>query len=300
MKASRRIAGVTLLCVWALSATSWAQPVSETVTRINVTTKDFYGRRSEGYNVVTIFKPAGEGPFPVVMINHGRPGDAARATWERVKYSEISTMLVARGFVVVLPTRMGYGSNTASGDPEDEISCTRATPQGYMASFNAAADQIEQAAAWAQTLPYVQPGQVYVIGISVGGAAVVAAGARPIPGVKAIVNFAGGIGGKPSSNPGEPCSGPSLESSFSSFGGAHGTIPELWLYTENDEFFGPRVSKRMYEGFTKAGGKAEFKMMPAWKDKGHGWFNQNPTGWMDSIVIPFFEQSGLVRGQKPS
>ena len=43
----------------------------------------------------------------------------------------------------------------------------------------------------------------------------------------------------------------------------------LWIYIENDTFFGPDLSKRMHEAFTAAGGTAEYHLVPPFGNEGH-------------------------------
>lgn len=43
----------------------------------------------------------------------------------------------------------------------------------------------------------------------------------------------------------------------------------LWIYTSNDTFFGPELSKRMHAAFTTAGGKAEYHLLPPFGNEGH-------------------------------
>jgi invasion protein IalB len=43
----------------------------------------------------------------------------------------------------------------------------------------------------------------------------------------------------------------------------------LMIYTENDTYFGPELTKRMHDAFVAAGGNAEFKMLPAFGSDGH-------------------------------
>jgi hypothetical protein len=43
----------------------------------------------------------------------------------------------------------------------------------------------------------------------------------------------------------------------------------LWIYAENDTFFGPALSKRMHEAYTGAGGNAEYYMLPPFGSDGH-------------------------------
>jgi hypothetical protein len=43
----------------------------------------------------------------------------------------------------------------------------------------------------------------------------------------------------------------------------------LMIYTENDTFFGPALSKRLYEAWTEAGGTAEYHLLAPFKKDGH-------------------------------
>jgi hypothetical protein len=43
----------------------------------------------------------------------------------------------------------------------------------------------------------------------------------------------------------------------------------LWIYIENDTFFGPALSMRMREAFTAAGGKVEYRLVPPFGSEGH-------------------------------
>jgi hypothetical protein len=43
----------------------------------------------------------------------------------------------------------------------------------------------------------------------------------------------------------------------------------LWIYIENDTFFGPALSKRMHQACTEAGGSAEYHLLPPFGSDGH-------------------------------
>jgi hypothetical protein len=43
----------------------------------------------------------------------------------------------------------------------------------------------------------------------------------------------------------------------------------LWIYTENDTFFGPALSGKMHAAYTGAGGSAEYHMLPPFGSDGH-------------------------------
>ena len=51
--------------------------------------------------------------------------------------------------------------------------------------------------------------------------------------------------------------------------GSTARVPTLWIYTQNDTFFGPALSKSMFEAFTTAGGIGEYHLLPAFKEDGH-------------------------------
>lgn len=274
--------------------TSYAQPqqsnkYTETITSVIVSAKDGYGKESKDNIVVTIFKPTtGEGPFPVIVVNHGRPDDALRATMVRTRFSTISPYLVEKGFVVVVPTRLGYGNQTASGDPEQFGFCNNPV---FQAAFEAVASQVLGVVDVVKTLPYVIPDQIFLIGGSVGGMGVVAAAAKNPSTVRAVVNFAGGHGGRPG-NPDQPCSAYQLERAAKAFGQSKSQIPSLWIYNENDKLFSPRLANSWFNAFTEAGGKAEFRMMGPYGNDGHDFFEKAPQLWGD-MVMEFLGRNGL-------
>ena len=61
----------------------------------------------------TIFKPPGEGPFPLVIFNHGHsPGSMLFSYWqERERAILFTREMLKRGYVVVLPMRKGYAGS---------------------------------------------------------------------------------------------------------------------------------------------------------------------------------------------
>ena len=43
----------------------------------------------------------------------------------------------------------------------------------------------------------------------------------------------------------------------------------LWIYTRNDSYFGPNLSKRMADAFQAAGGNVEYHLLPDFGADGH-------------------------------
>jgi hypothetical protein len=58
----------------------------------------------------TLFKPNGDGPFPLVVINHGKATGDPRFQ-ARARYLLAATEFVARGYVVAMPMRRGFSKS---------------------------------------------------------------------------------------------------------------------------------------------------------------------------------------------
>src|SRR5438093_304979 len=112
------------------------------------------------------------------------------------------------------------------------------------------------------------PMQTTVVGQSAGGFGAMALASLNPPGVRAIIVFSGGRGGHAEGKPNNNCAPDRLVETVAEFGRT-ARIPMLWIYLENDTFFGPALSKRMYEAFRAAGGKVEYHLLPPFDDDGH-------------------------------
>ena len=127
-----------------------------------------------------------------------------------------------------------------------------------------------------QQRPFVAKDRSVVIGQSYGGATAVTVASLNPPGVVAAINFAGGGGGNPKTQPERPCAPNRLETMFGQYG-ATAKLPMLWVYTENDQYFGPKHPKEWFEAFRKAGGNGEFIQFPPHGSDGHALFTAFPA-----------------------
>ena len=84
-------------------------------------------------------------------------------------------------------------------------------------------------------------------------------------GVVGIVSLSGGAGAV---EPGRNCDEDALVSVIGSYG-LSSRVPTLWLYAENDTFFGPSVVQRMHAAYAQAGGAAEVHVFGRLKEDGH-------------------------------
>jgi dienelactone hydrolase len=242
-------------------------PLNEQVFRVAVS-----GNGAESHIVVTLFRPRGSGPFPLVVINHGSPRNAlARRLVSRYVYRAASTEFVNRGYAVALPTRRGYGDSGGEW-AENYGSCN--SPDYYAAGLETARDITATVNAMA-TLPFIDRTRVVLVGHSAGGWGSLAAITEPPAGTVAVINFAAGRGSR---GPENVCGEQRLIEAAARYG-ERAKIPSLWIYSENDKFFGPRLAQALFAAYKKGGAKAEFVTAPATGDDGHNYFLRDVSNW---------------------
>jgi dienelactone hydrolase len=267
-----------------------AKDLQEETARITVTVKDLYGRAETKIIPIAIYRPEGKGPFPLVVFNHGRAVAAKRAAQGRSRPENLARYLVAKGFVVMAPTRAGYAETYGDFDPEFNGPCNsmRVEPMSIAAS-----DQVLATVEFAKTLPYVDAGRWIVGGQSVGGLVAVATVGRNPPGLLAGINFSGGTGGDPDANPGRPCL-PSVIQNYWGSLAKTAQAPMLWMYWSNDKYWGQDPPKQWHSAWTLAGAKAQFVQFSPSGDDGHNGLNADMNSWLP-VVDKFLAQLGFTK-----
>lgn len=203
----------------------------------------------------TIFKPPGNGPFPLVIMNHGKALGNPRSQ-NRDRFLVISREFVKRGYAVAVPMRSGFSKST--GDYVDP-GCNM-TAHGQLQ-----ADDLQGALEYLRMQAWVDPERIIVAGQSYGGLTALAFGTRQFPGVKGLINFAGGLKMHGGSCQWEA----SLEQAFASYG-SKTPLPSLWFYGENDHHFGPALATRLHHAYVRAGGAARLVAYGPFKKDAHG------------------------------
>lgn len=227
----------------------------------------------------TVFRPldqsaSGDSPArrPLVVINHGTDA-ATRESVSMPVFYWLSRWFVERGYAVVLPQRRGHG---ATGGPFAEAADSCFDPDHYRAG-QMAADDIEPALKFMASQPFIDASRIVVAGVSSGGWASLALGARTLPGVRAIINFAGGRGAYAWGRRSAVCGADQLVAAAAAFG-RDAAIPTLWLYARNDHSFGPALAKRMAGAWSANGGSAEFHLLGPYGADGHALADDH-AGW---------------------
>ncbi|MBR0750847.1 dienelactone hydrolase family protein [Bradyrhizobium jicamae] len=221
-----------------------------------------------------LVRPIGDGPFPLVIMNHGVSLNARdRSFFPLVEFRDAAMWFAQRGYLVVAPVGTGYGA-AAIDIPERGIYGPFFSKVGKCTNPNFLDPGLAVAQVDLWIIDYmaaekrIVPKDVIVVGQSAGGWASIALSSLNPPQVKAIITFAAGRGGRVDGKPNNNCGPDKLVEATGVFGQTS-RVPMLWLYIENDTFFGPDLSKRMHEAFTRAGGRAEYHLLPPWRDEGH-------------------------------
>ena len=220
-----------------------------------------------------LFRPPGEGPFPLAVIAHASIQNVLRrAQMPQPEYRALAAWLVARGFAVLVPERPGHGA-TGGKYLEDQGGCDEAD---YAKSGRATADEIATAMGFVRKQSFIRPEGMIVIGHSAGGWGALALAGEDPKEVAAIIAFAPGRGGHANDFPNRVCAPHSLIAAAGEFGkGAR--VPVSWLVAANDTYFSPVLSRQLADAFRNGGGKVDFRPLAAYGSEGH-WLAETEGG----------------------
>jgi len=208
----------------------------------------------------TVFRPPGEGPFPLVLMNHGTTrNELERIYFPLLEFNAAAEWFAERKYAVVAPQRPGHGD---TGGPFYEEVAPCDDPQFREAGM-AVAEADTVALGFMTAQPFIEGGDIIVMGQSAGGFGSLALASQNPPGLRAMINFAGGRTCR--ENPHAPERLIEVAAEFC----RTARIPMLWIYTQNDLYFPPQVSKPMFEACRAAGADVEYHLLPAFEDNGH-------------------------------
>lgn len=230
----------------------------------------------------TIFRPAGMGPFPLVVINHGKsPGKPAFQG--RARFEAQTAEFLRRGYAVALPMRQGFSK---SGGVYVGGGCD------FHANGIKQAEDVVAALDYLVQRPYVDPLRIVVVGQSYGGLSTMALSAIGYPGVLGVVNFAGGLRN-------DKCPGweNGLIDAFGDYGRT-ARYPSLWIYGDNDSFWPWPLPERMFNNYksyaTGRAADARFIDVGEFETDSHKLFSSRKglALWLPEVGA-FFRQLGL-------
>src|SRR5437879_8566446 len=220
-----------------------------------------------------LFRPAGEGPFQLAVIAHATTQNALRrAQMSQPEYRALAAFLVARGFAVLVPERLGHGA-TGGKYLEDQGGCDDAD---YAHAARATAEQIALPLEFLRAQSFIRKDGAVVLGHSAGGWGALALAGEDPGSVSAIIAFAPGRGGHADDFPGQVCAEHTLLASVGAFGKV-ARVPVTWLVAANDTYFSADLSRRLAGAFRGSGGKVEFDVLPPSGSEGH-WLIETESG----------------------
>lgn len=116
------------------------------------------GLRIQAY----LYKPDGDGPFPVVIYNHGSRVGRER---DSLPFEYIGALLSHARYTVLVPERRGYGRSDGLTWPEAVGNDKRR----FVARLHEETDDVLAAVDYLRTLPFVDPKRIGIMGWSFGG-----------------------------------------------------------------------------------------------------------------------------------
>ncbi len=223
-----------------------------------------------------LYKPKGDGPFPVFLWNHGSEREPKTG-------AAFSKFWVPQGFVVFAPIRSGHGSNPGEWIMDQQKHVRNPdSREGFhqlLALHERANNDVVAAYRWIATQPFVDSKRIVVAGGSFGGIQTLLTAERDSTehlGVKCFVAMAPAA---------QSWRNPNWASTLSS-AVDKARAPIFILQAQNDydlgpsEKLGPRLTAKVFPN--------RYKIFPAHGDpndhqQGHAGFYTDPEAWGDDV-----------------
>ena len=225
-----------------------------------------------------VYKPAGAGPFPTVLYNHG----ASAGMLNNQAFELIGPLLNARGWAMFAPYRRGQGTSSDAGPyVMDEIEAARARggpelgaqTMARLLSTEQLQDQLA-ALAWLKKQPFARPTQIAVMGNSFGGIETVLGAEHA--GYCAAVDASGAA---------ESWDGARDLQSIMLHAVQHSKVPIFFFQAENDYNLAP--SRTLYAAMKRLNKPAEIRIYPPYgegPEGGHSLPYRGASIWIDDAV----------------
>ena len=245
---------------------------------------------------VVTYKPAGPGPFPLLIFHHGSTGRGTDPSlFSRPNDPRpIAEWFTPRGWAVVAPSRRGRGGSEGLYDEgffvDRELGYT-CEEERSLAGADRALRDIDAATDAILALPFVDRARFMVGGISRGGALTIAWSGRHPDLPRAAINFVGGwLGtGCPTAT--------AVNRSLLNRGVGY-RQPSIWLYGEGDPFYPLAHTRANFAAFEAAGGKGSFhEYTPPPGVSGHG-IASVPALW-SATMETYLAERGLPATASP-
>jgi dienelactone hydrolase len=228
----------------------------------------------------TLYKPLGDGPFPLVIFNHGSTGmgkvplDRTENPWG------FGVSLVRKGMALLVPMRRGRGKS--EGEYREPYECTL---DHSRLGIRYASESLDAVYEFVKNQTWVARDKIILAGNSRGGILSVIYAAERHDAAIAVINFVGGwVSDKCSSE-----AGMDINASLFSEAGKKAKAPNLFLYATRDSFYSVSSIYTLTDAFLRAGGIVDLKMYDMDVGaNGHALFYQYWRKWnsdLDEFLI---------------
>jgi dienelactone hydrolase len=244
--------------------------------------------QSSGENLLLeamVYRPSGPGPFPLVVIDHGKPALHGNASDYQPRFEAAAHWFVEHGFAVTVLARRGYGRS--QGTISDIVgSCS---DMDYYATARQTARDTEGLIVFMRQQSFIDPAQIIAVGHSHGGLGVLGLATIAPRGLVGAISFAGGSGAWGSR--GKFCNGRDHLVAAMRKLGSETKLPELWLYALNDDTFDPALAAEMQQAFNSVAARpALLVTLPAAAPNGHMLFPSGNAPVWGPHVQQFLDQ----------
>ena len=213
------------------------------------------------------FKPKGEGPFPLAIVNHGSTGNGKNPAIAKLTFVDtaIAQFLKDRGYLVVVPQRRGRGKSDGLYDEgfsdkrEEGYSCSTSRS---LAGAERAITDLEQIIKSLIKRPDVKSGPILLVGVSRGGILSMAYAGRHPDQISGVINFVGGWMGERCVNGAEI-----NDTLFTQAAKFPNTT--LSLYGKNDPFYSTKHTGERFQTFRYHGGRGTYMVFDVPGGNGH-------------------------------
>jgi dienelactone hydrolase len=271
------------LCLTVLGpAPSKAEPVRELVW-IPMLDQGVFGPRQIRLEA-SLYRPAGPGPHPVVVFNHGSSGGPIPAVYTETA-QVLAGFLNARGVAMLAPMRRGRG-NSQGSNKEEPSPCTVEGAQHGMAY---AAGAVDATFEFLRTQPWADMNRVVLAGHSRGGILGLAYAAEHPRLVRGVINFSGGWNN-------DTCGDADINLTLFDAAGRKSHAPSLFLYARGDGFYADASMEKYAQVFNAAGGHADFRLYELKDANGHLLFKRGLPLW-ERDLDHFLHTTGMLAPQ---
>jgi len=258
-----------LLLLFLFSGEATAQASGKTVW-LPMVDEGFFGARNIKLEA-TLFRPPGDGPFPVVIFNHGSSGGPIPPGYTD-QAAALGAFLVSKEIALIVPMRRGRGRSEGSNREEPSECTLEAAKKGLQYASGA----VDAAYAYLRQERWASLDRVILAGHSRGGILASDYAAKHAGASLGVINFSGGWKN-------DHCGPVDVNASIFQQAGAGARVPNLFLYAYGDAFYTDDSMRNYGAVFKAAGGDITFKLLAVEKINGHQLFHRGQAAWESSV-----------------